>query len=92
MLPLSIGGYLDTTNFPREGRNFWYTDLGILDLDLFICIERDGIPGWVTSFFNIGTFLIVPSSSEMARRWGPDNGVSVSGGSNHSSLGLVESS
>lgn len=90
VLPFS-GHYLDTTEFPTKGPNWWSVILRSWNLDLINnCVGEKGQPGWVLSHWNIETLLVLPSTSEMARKWGRSSlGL---GGLNLTGIGSVETS
>ena len=90
MLPHG-NGYLDTRTYPTQGESDWLSMLLPWGLDLLPkCVQREGLPGWEPVEHSIGFALMLPSTSRMARQWGPFNG--LLDGSNHTSLGLVETS
>lgn len=88
VLPLPHG-YLDASGWRTQGDAPWSQMLEPWKLDLLPrCVQDEGKPGWEPAPRGIGFSLIIPSTSEMARLWGPDN--MLLGGLNHTSLGLVE--
>ena len=79
--------YLVTNNRRNLSRNRWLEVLLTLR-ELVECIDVDDLPGWTTSPNDNGVLLLLPSTSEMARRWSSSTG--ILGASNETSLGLVE--
>ena len=88
MLPLH-GEYYDATGLQTGGVDSW---LGLLLRlrDLLACPNEDGKPGWAGTSGHIGVFLVLPSTSEMSRKWG--GSVDGTGAFNYTGLNLVETS
>ena len=90
MLPfMGSEEYLVTSNRRSLSRNRWLEVLLTLR-GLVECIDVDGLPGWTTSPNDNGILLLLPSTSEMARRWSYGKG--FLGASNETSLGLIKAS
>ena len=88
MLPLP-NGYADERSRPIIGQAPWSVMRLPWLVDLFPnCVDREGKPGWESTHGSFGTVLVLPSSSEMARRWGPPYG--ISSGLNHTGLELIQ--
>ena len=88
MLPfMGSQEYLVTSDRRTLSRNRWLEVLLTLR-GLVECIDVDGLPGWTTSPNDNGILLLLPSTSEMARRWSSSN--VIHSASNETSLGLVE--
>ena len=81
--------YLVTSHMRTTSRTQWLEILLILR-SVIQCVDAHGLPGWTMDMNEKGVVVVLPSTSQMARRWSFDNGDLH--GSNGTSIGLVDTS
>ena len=72
VLPLG-DGYYHATDLPwYKAPDLWVDILNDMKKDLLLCPYKERKPGWMMANRLSGVLLVLPSTSEMSRQWGPD--------------------